>query len=219
MDREAAATQPKMFLRSFPVGPLACNCSIIADSATRRALVVDPGGDAERILAVLREHSLVLTDIIHTHGHLDHILAAGHIKEATGAVVRIHEADRFLWDSLEMQCSAFGIPYQPLPAPDAWLRDDEALPCCGGVAMHTPGHTPGSLSFWFPPYKLLVAGDTLFRRSVGRTDLPGGSFQELQRSIRQRLYVLDEGALVIPGHGEHTTIGEELRENPFVGVS
>ena len=105
-----------------------------------------------------------------------------------------------------------------LPPPDASLRDDEDLHCCHGVALHTPGHTPGSMSFWFDRHKLLLAGDTLFQRSVGRTDLPGGSFADIERSIRERLYTLDEDALVITGHGPATTIGEELRENPFVSA-
>lgn len=205
-----------MFFRSFPVGPLQCNCSIVGDPVTGKAIVIDPGGDAERILAILQEAGLALVAIVHTHAHLDHILAAGVLKEATGAEIRLHESDRFLWDSAEMQCRAFGVPYVPLPPPDAGLEHDEPLPCCGGVVSHTPGHTPGSVSFVFAGHKLLVAGDTLFRRSIGRTDLPGGDFRQIARSIIERLYVLDEDTRVITGHGPETTIGEEVRENPFV---
>lgn len=212
----APSQQPPVIATSFPVGPLQCNCTIIGDPVTRKAIVVDPGGDARRILAFLQEHNLQLVSIVHTHGHLDHILAAGELKEATGAEIKIHEGDRFLWETVEQQCQAFGVPYRPLPAPDGWLKDDEALACCGGVAMHTPGHTPGSTCFWFGEQKLLLAGDTLFFRSVGRTDFPGGDFQQIVSSIRDRLYTLDEDTLVVTGHGQNTTIGEELRENPFV---
>ena len=204
-----------IFFTCFPVGPLQCNCSIIGDKVSKKAIVVDPGGDAARILSILREQDLKLVAIIHTHGHLDHILASGQLKEATGAEIKIHQDDKFLWDTVEQQCRAFGVPFTPLPPPDAWLVDDETLPCCG-VAMHTPGHTPGSTSFWFKEQKLLIAGDTLFSRSIGRTDFPGGSFEQIIKSIRERLFTLDEDTRVITGHGPATTIGEELRENPFV---
>lgn len=115
-----------------------------------------------------------------------------------------------------MQCRLFGVPYQPVPDPDQWLADDEELACGCGAALHTPGHTPGSMSFWFPQDKLLIAGDTLFRRGIGRTDLWGGDFAAIQRSIRERLYVLDEEATVVTGHGPDTQLGEEMRANPFV---
>ncbi len=208
--------RPPLIHEHFPVGPLQCNCSVIGDPASQRAIVVDPGGDPERIMATLRRHSWNLVSIIHTHAHLDHILAAGVLKAATGASLQLHPDDRPLWDMLEQQCLAFGLPYQgPLPTPDRWLRDDDALDC-GGLALHTPGHTPGSMSFWFEDDKLLLAGDTLFRRSVGRTDLPGGSFEQLRQSITDRLYALDDDAQVITGHGPETTIGEERRSNAFV---
>ena len=210
------SAQPQFIHEHFPVGPLQCNCSVIGDPLSGKAIVVDPGGNPERILETLRQHGLALVSIIHTHAHLDHILAAGEIKAATGASLQLHPDDRPLWDMLEQQCQAFGLPFSgPLPAPDRWLRDDDDLDL-GGAAMHTPGHTPGSMSFWFGEHKLLLAGDTLFQRSVGRTDLPGGSFEQLRRSIGERLYALDDDALVIAGHGPPTTIGEERRLNPFV---
>lgn len=208
--------EPALIRETFPVGPLQCNCTIIGDPLTRQAIVVDPGGDHQRILARLDALGLRVTTIIHTHAHLDHFLASGQMKEKTGATLHLHPDDQFLWDSLEMQCQLFGVPYQPVPAPDCWLQDDEALPCGCGVAMHTPGHTPGSMSFWFPRDKLLIAGDTLFRRSIGRTDLWGGDFKAIERSIRQRLYRLDEDAVVVTGHGPDTRLGDEMRENPFV---
>ena len=210
-------TDPTRFIRkTFPVGPLQCNCTIIGDPVTRRAIVVDPGGDADIILSRLEQLDLKVVALIHTHAHLDHFMASGEIKERTGAPIHLHEEDKFLWDSLETQCRMFGVPYKPMPDPDFWLKDDEELPCCQGVAVHTPGHTPGSMSFWFEKEKLLIAGDTLFRRSIGRTDLWGGDFKVIERSIRQRLYVLDEEACVVTGHGPDTTIGEEIRENSIV---
>ncbi len=206
----------QMIFETFPVGPLQCNCCVIGDPVSKRAIVIDPGGEADKILNTLALYDLQLVDIIHTHAHLDHILAAGELKQATGATIHLHKEDQPLWDMVEQQCAAFRIPYQPLPDPDKWLHDDQALSCCGGVALHTPGHTPGSISFWFERDNLLVAGDTLFNRSIGRTDFPGGDFATIQRSIQQRLYTLAEDALVITGHGPATTIGEEKRENPFV---
>lgn len=204
------------FIESFPVGPLQCNCVIIGDRASGKAIVVDPGGDAEKIISILQRENLKLEQIIHTHAHLDHILASGVLKEKTGAELYLHEGDRFLWDGVSEQCQAFGVPSVTLPKPDHALNDDQDLACGGGVCLHTPGHTPGSVSFWFERSKLLVAGDTLFRRSVGRTDFPGGDFNTLQRSIQERLYKLDDDAKVITGHGADTTIGEEKAENPFV---
>jgi len=203
-----------MIRKTFPVGPMQCNCTILGDTRTKQAIIIDPGGDAERLLMELKSLNLTVTMILHTHAHLDHFLAAGDIKVATGAPIALHKADAFLWDMLELQCNMFGVPYHPVPAPDHWLSDDEAL-AQQGQAIHTPGHTPGSMSFWFESQQLLIAGDTLFRRSVGRTDLWGGDFPSLKKSITQRLFVLDEAAVVIAGHGPETTIAEELRENPI----
>ena len=209
-------TSTRMIRQTFPVGPLQCNCTIIGDPVTRKAFVVDPGGDAQMILARLQQLDLQLVALVHTHAHLDHIMASGELKELTGAEIYLHEDDKFLWDNLEMQCRMFGVPYTPVPAPDHWIQHDQELPCCGGVAIHTPGHSPGSTCFWFAEEQLLIAGDTLFRRSIGRTDLWGGDHQQIEQSIRQRLYVLNEDAMVVTGHGPETTIGEEIRENSIV---
>lgn len=205
-----------LFHHWFPTGPLQCNCSIIGDRQSGRALVVDPGGDAEKILGILADNKLRLSGIIHTHAHLDHILASGHLRRVTQAPLKVHEQDMFLWDSAGEQCRWFGLEPIEMPPPDAYLRDDEDLGCCDGVALHTPGHTPGSMSFWFGAHKLLLAGDTLFNGSIGRTDMPGGDARLIARSIRERLYSLDEDAEVIAGHGPATTIGGEMRANPFV---
>lgn len=208
--------QSQFIIRTFPVGPLQCNCSVIGDSLSGRALVIDPGGDADQILALVKELNLTVVAIIHTHAHLDHILAAGEIKKATAAPIFLHESDQFLWDIVEQQCDMFGVPKVSLPDPDHYLKDDQALDCCGGVAIHTPGHTPGSVSFWFEQYKTLIAGDTLFLGSIGRTDLPGGDFEQIVTSIKERIYSLDDEAVVVTGHGPNTTIGSEKVANGFV---
>lgn len=201
--------------KTFPVGPLQCNCTILGDSESGIGYVFDPGGDAEHIMATVESMGLKIIGIIHTHAHLDHILAAGEIQRRTGAPVWLHRSDKILWDSLGFQCAMFNIPYVPVPDPDHWIEDEQELEC-GGSCIHTPGHTAGSTSFYFEDSRLLIAGDTLFQGSVGRTDLDGGSASELQRSIQQRLYKLDETATVITGHGPETTIGNEMRFNAFV---
>ena len=206
----------QFIIRTFPVGPLQCNCSIIGDRLSSKALVVDPGGDADQILGLLNELNLTVVGIIHTHAHLDHILASGVIKEATGAPIYLHEGDKFLWDMVGQQCVMFGVPPVTLPEPDHFMEDDQALNCCGGVASHTPGHTPGSISFWFEEYKTLIAGDTLFQGSIGRTDLPGGNFDQIITSIKERIYTLDDDAVVVTGHGPNTAIGSEKTGNSFV---
>ncbi len=211
-----SVNKPTFIRESFPVGPLQCNCTIIGDTLTGKAVIIDPGGDPELIMTRLNALQLTVVALIHTHAHLDHFLASGEMKKQTGAPIHLHKSDKFLWDNLETQCKLFSVPYQPVPDPDFWLNDDEQLPCCQGVSLHTPGHTPGSMSFWFEKEKLLIAGDTLFRRSIGRTDLWGGDYKTIEKSIRQRLYTLDEEAVVVTGHGPDTTIGEEMRENRII---
>lgn len=149
MGRFMANPAVTLIRETFPVGPLQCNCTLIGDPVSKHAIVVDPGGDEQKILARLQHHSLTLVSIIHTHAHFDHFLASGRLKELTGATLHLHKADQPLWENLEMQCQMFGVPYTPVPSPDQWLSDDEALACGCGVALHTPGHTPGSMSFWF----------------------------------------------------------------------
>lgn len=207
-----------MIRRTFPVPPLGCNCSIIGDPASGQAIVVDPGGAHEQILKQVRDLNLKVVSILHTHAHFDHFLASGEMKRATGAVLCLHPADRPLWEMLEVQCRMFGVPYTPAPAPDYWLEDEEkiAIGDLAAVALHTPGHTPGSMCFSFQKDKLLLAGDTLFRGGIGRTDLWGGDFVAIERSIRERLYALPEDTHVITGHGAETEIGFEREYNPFI---
>ena len=211
---------PELIVETLPVGHLQCNCTILGDPVSRKAIVVDPGGDAELLIERLLELDLQVERIIHTHAHLDHFLASGKLKEATGAKLALHRDDLFLWDMLEDQCRMFGIPFEKPPPPDQWLEHEEEIEVKGiqGKALHTPGHTPGSMCFLFEKQKLLIAGDTLFQGSIGRTDLWGGDYQKIEESIREKLYTLDEDISVITGHGESTSIGHEMRSNSFVRV-
>lgn len=210
-----ASASAALIRHTFPVGPLGCNCTLLACPQTHEAVVIDPGGDAPQILAQLKARDWKVISILHTHAHLDHIMAAGALREATGAPLCVPEGDRFLWETLELQCRTFGMRYTPVPEPDIWLKDQDIV-ALGGVALHTPGHSPGSTCFWFAEAALVVAGDTLFRRGVGRTDLWGGDYATLEQSIRQRLYSLDEHTLVVAGHGPDTRLGDEMRENPYI---
>ena len=209
---------PELIVETLPVGHLQCNCSILGDPVSRKAIVVDPGGDAELLIERLLELDLQVERIIHTHAHLDHFLASGKLKEATGAKLALHRDDLFLWDMLEDQCRMFGIPFEKTPPPDQWLEHEDEIEVKGvkGKALHTPGHTPGSMCFLFEKHKLLIAGDTLFQGSIGRTDLWGGDYQKIEKSIQEKLYTLDEDTAVITGHGESTSIGHEMRSNSFV---
>ena len=207
--------------KTFPVPPLGCNCSIIGDPVTKRAIVVDPGGESVRILHEVQRLGLTVSHILHTHAHFDHFLASGAMKQATGAALCLHQDDLDLWKNLEVQCRMFGVPFVSVPMPDYWLKDEEQV-LLGEhalVAIHTPGHTPGSMSFHVPNEQLVLAGDTLFRSSIGRTDLWGGDFDAIEQSIRERLYTLDDATIVVTGHGPETEIGREKESNQYFRVS
>lgn len=216
----------KLVVETFPVGPLQCNCTILGDPETGKAVVIDPGGDHERILARLEALGLTAETLLHTHAHLDHILATRAMKEATGAKIHLHKGDLSLYEGLVQQAlrlAMIGLPMvhpdEPLPV-DTFLQDGEAV-TTGGMeieVLYTPGHTEGSCCFGLPhaDQALLIAGDTLFRGSIGRTDLPGGDSQKIVRSIKERLYTRDEDTRVITGHGPDTSIGLERRSNAFV---
>jgi len=208
----------ELIRKTFSVPPLGCNCSILGDPVTRQAVVVDPGGAHQQILQQVRALGLTVRMILHTHAHFDHFLASGEMQKATGGMLCLHEDDRELWEMLDIQCRMFGVPYVPVPPPDYWLKDEEKLLIgqLTAVALHTPGHTPGSMSFHVPDGNLVLAGDTLFRGSIGRTDLWGGDFDAIERSIHERLYTLPESTLVITGHGPETEIGWEKHSNQFV---
>jgi glyoxylase-like metal-dependent hydrolase (beta-lactamase superfamily II) len=213
--------------RTFPVGLLGCNCSVVVCPDTKEALVVDPGDEAPRILATLEALGASAVKVVHTHAHFDHVMATGALAARTGADTFVHADDRWLWDRVAMQAETFGLPCPAgasPPPPTRELVGDEALAFGRreARALHTPGHTPGSTCFFLEragDAPLLFAGDTLFRRSVGRTDLWGGSLPTIQRSIRERLLTLPDDTIVVAGHGPETTIGEERAENPFVAPS
>ena len=202
------------------VGALECNCSIFGDEATREGVVIDPGDglDVARVLAVVKRHGLRLKAIVITHAHIDHIGGAAKLKAATGAPVYMNAADQALYDHLDMQASWIGLPTPETTAIDCPARDGDRLLCGAAelLILHTPGHTQGSISLWIPSENKLIAGDTLFRDSIGRTDLPGGDSRQILRSIHDKLLPLDDAVVVIPGHGANTTIGRERRRNPFL---
>ncbi len=203
----------------LPVGMLQCNCSIFGDEATKEALVIDPGDDIADILAILAKHGLRVTGIVITHAHIDHIGGAQKLKNVTGAPVYMNENDSELSAMLPMQAAWLGTETPENPGIDTPARDGDSI-TIGATAfhvLHTPGHTQGSISLYIPDEHKLVAGDTLFRDSVGRTDLPGGDSKQIIRSIKGKLLTLPEDTVVIPGHGGNTTIGREKRLNPFVG--
>ncbi|HEX4164806.1 MAG TPA: MBL fold metallo-hydrolase [Bryobacteraceae bacterium] len=210
---------PSRLLReTFPVGPLRCNCTLLANLETLDAIVVDPGDEIADILARLARHSLTLRQIVVTHAHIDHIGGAAQIKRITGAPVLFHQADLPILGMLEMQAAWLGIPTPEQVALDQSAEDglSAGIPGLDAKVIHTPGHTPGSICLLFPKQELLLAGDTLFAGSVGRTDLPGGNAKALLRSIHTRLLALPENTLVVPGHGEETTLGQERETNPFL---
>jgi hydroxyacylglutathione hydrolase len=207
-----------MILESFPVGPLRCNCTILGDEVTHEALVVDPGDNIPEILSRLQKHGLTLRQIVITHAHIDHVGGAALLRKATGAPVFLNQQDLGLLGMMEMQADWLGVPTPAVIPPDASADDglSVGLATLPAEVLHTPGHTPGSICLHFPAQNLLLAGDTLFAGSIGRTDLPGGDGRQILRSLRERLLVLPDATRVLPGHGPETTIGEEKQSNPFL---
>ena len=200
------------------VGPLQCNCSILGDETSHEAIVVDPGDEIARILQVLERHQLTVKQIVVTHAHIDHIAGAHRLKQLTGAPVLYNQRDLPLVVMMEEQAEWVGVKTPKVSAPDQSLEDGDIIGVAGlaGTVIHTPGHTEGSLCLYVPEYSLLLAGDTLFAGSVGRTDLRGGNTGKLMASIRDRLLPLPDSTKVIAGHGKSTTIGVERKSNPFL---
>lgn len=209
-----------MFIETFPVGQLGCNCSIIADPNTGEAIIVDPGDEAPLIIERVRAHGFSVRYLLHTHAHIDHVGATADVKDALGAEICLHKDDLFLYDNLEMQSQFLRIPTPKAYAIDQYLTDTDTLEA-GALTIetiHTPGHTPGSLCFLWQrkDQSILFSGDTLFRGSIGRTDLWGGDYPQIIHSIETQLLTRDENILVIPGHGPETTLAHEARHNPFL---
>ncbi len=209
-----------MHIETFPVGPLGCNCSLIVDPSSGAAFVVDPGGDFAKIRARLDALGAKVARIVHTHTHVDHVGATAELQTATGAPASIHEEDRFLYDILAVQSAMLRLP-EPARADMDGALVDGATFTAGPLelaVLHTPGHTPGSCCFLVGTgqEQHLFSGDTLFRRGIGRSDLWGGDGPLLLKSIREKLFVLEGDAIVVPGHSARTTIAEERTGNRFL---
>ena len=220
------AANTELIYMKIPVGMLQCNCQIIGDPKTREAIVVDPGDEVERILSMLGRYKLRVVAIVSTHAHIDHVGGLAKLHQYTGAPVMMHSEDLPLYHGMDVQAAFLGMATPELTEVDQLLKDGDVLPwgaLAAGV-IHTPGHTPGSVSLFMPKecgkVKLaspqLFAGDTLFAGSIGRTDLWGGSMDQMMKSLRDKLMQLPEETVVHPGHGPATTIGEEKQTNPFL---
>ena len=209
-----------MQIQIIPVTPFQQNCSVVKCNASGKAAIVDPGGEAERILAIVEEMDATLEKIILTHAHADHCGAADIVRQQTGVPIEgPHIDDRFWLEDLPDRCKMLGLPPADPFMPDRWLEEGDEV-TVGELefeVLHTPGHTPGHVVFFHREQKLAWVGDTIFQGSVGRTDLPQGDHRELVNSIRQKLFPLGDDVRFIPGHGPASSFGQERRTNPFVG--
>ncbi len=207
-----------MIHKILPVGPLQCNCSIIGDEQSREAMVIDPGDDIEDVLALVRKHNLQVKQIVITHAHIDHVGGAMKLRAATEAPILLNQNDYALLKMLDVQAAWIGMPTPGKVEIDGSITTGETVAAGSNVAsvLHTPGHTEGSICLYFAAEKKLIAGDTLFAGSIGRTDLPGGSMQKILHSLHGTVLALPDDTQVVPGHGPLTTIGEERESNPFL---
>jgi len=206
-----------MIFESFEVGPLGVNCFILGCEETREGVIIDAGGDAERIIAAVEKHGLTIRNVINTHGHFDHIGANRAVLEHFGAELLIHADDAPMLNRAADIARAYGIRGENSPQPAVFLTEGMSITFgnyCIAV-LHTPGHTLGGCCFYIESEKKIITGDTLFADSIGRTDLPGGSHEQLLESIRTKLFILPDDVTAYPGHGPETTIGHEKRHNPY----
>jgi hydroxyacylglutathione hydrolase len=206
---------PSLRAHVLEVGPLAANAYIVEHTPSRAAVVVDPGDDGEAILREIEARSLTLERILLTHGHFDHVGAVALLRRRTGAPVCIHPEDAPALQNAARQGLIFGLRIPDQPAPDALVRDGDLLPFGDSEfrVAHTPGHTPGGVSYIIG--KMAFVGDLVFAGSIGRTDLPGGSYERLIEAVRTKIFTLDDDTVLLPGHGPATTVGTEKRTNPF----
>jgi hydroxyacylglutathione hydrolase len=202
----------------LPVGPLLCNCSVVGDEASREAIVIDPGDDLDEILVLIQKHHLQVKQIVITHAHIDHVGGAMKLRALTGAPILLNQNDYALLKMLDVQAAWIGVATPGKVEIDRTLGQADVVKAGSleGQVLHTPGHTEGSICLYFPAEKKLIAGDTLFAGSIGRTDLPGGSFEKILHSLHDRVLALPDETVVVPGHGPLTTIGEERASNPFL---
>jgi hydroxyacylglutathione hydrolase len=202
----------------LPVGPLQCNCSVVGDEATHEAMVIDPGDEIEEILSLVKKHKLQVKQIVITHAHIDHVGGAMKLRAATGAPILLNQNDYALLKMMDVQAAWLGMQSPGKVEIDQSIGQADVVKAGSLEAnvLHTPGHTAGSICLYFPAEKKLIAGDTLFAGSIGRTDLPGGSFDKIMGSLHGKVLALPDETVVIPGHGPETTIGEERESNPFL---
>ena len=205
-----------MIIEKREVGPIMANCYILGCEDTRQAVVIDPGAEADVILTILASKKLKVKYIINTHGHFDHVGANRRMKDATQATLMIHQSDEPMLADLNRAASSFGLTAENSPKADEYLCEDQEI-TFGNITLkviHTPGHSPGGVCLYTPGH--VFVGDTLFAGSIGRTDLPGGDYQQLIDNIRQKLFLLSDDTVVYPGHGPETSIGREKQINPFL---
>ena len=209
-----------MFIESFPVGCLACNCTILACEHTGECIIIDAGDEKDRLVKLITENGFKVKYLLHTHAHFDHIGASGPLKREGHGKILLHKGDHFLYEALEEQGRLFGVELPEKDKVDENIEHLDELEFGNHQLkiIHTPGHTPGSCSFLLEEKKILFTGDTLFKGSIGRTDLPGGDFQQILESIRERILNLPEDLQVLPGHGPQTSLVAEVRTNPFLRV-
>jgi len=207
-----------MILETFPVGPLQCNCTLLGDEETREAIVIDPHDEIGRIHRRITTTGLSLKKILITHAHIDHVGGALRLKALTGAPIYLNENDLPLLQMMAAQAAWLGVDSPETAPPDEPLNDGQRVGLANYPAqiIHTPGHTQGSICLYFAPLKMILAGDTIFAGSIGRTDLPGGNPEQIIDSIHSRLLTLPDDTKVVPGHGPTTTIGAERKTNPFL---